>query len=261
MTEDDQMTSDEQPAAGRPSPWRRAAGVALRLLVVVLVGIGLGAGAFWGVPAAYRDFIEPVRQNTERLDQSQAALASLRESQSAANATQSAALADIQGQVARQAESLSAVQADVGSLKASQPTAVAALQTLDKVEADLADLQAAATLTAGRIDGLDSAAATPNPTIEALGQRMEILRLMQLVSQARLSISEDNLGQATTDLEAAIAALSDLTSAAEDGGTAALEDVARRLDLAQQELKTNPTVAADDLDIAWELLVELSRAQ
>jgi len=259
MADEPQESRDPAAADNRPSLWRRVFGVALRLLVVALIGAGLGIGAYFGLPAIYRDFIAPVQQNTQQLDRTQADLASLRASQRAAIATQLAQMAEIQGQIGQQAEELSALQADVGSLQASQPTLVAGLRSVDRLSAELADLQAEATQTAGRLDGLDAAASTPNPTVQAVSRRLAVLRLMQLVSQARISVAEGNLGQAGGDVQSASAALSDLMAGSDEVQQAAFEDVSKRLDLAQQELKANPPVAADDLDIAWQLLVELSR--
>ncbi len=260
MTDANQQTGMPSSQDDGPSFWRRALGVTLRVLLVVLIGVGLGVGAYWGVPAVYRDFIAPVQQNTQQLEQSRAELADLRAAQRVASATQLAQLADIQGEIAQQGEDLSALQADVGSLQASQPTLAAGVRSLDRLDSDLADLQAAATRTAGQIEALGVAASTPNSTIQAVDQRLEILRLMQLVSQARLSLAEGNLGQAGTDVESAKAALSDLITRTGEDHQAALQDVGTRLDLAQQEAKANPSVAAGDLDIAWQLLVELSRA-
>jgi len=260
MTDENQQSTVSPAHEDGRSLWNRVLGVTLRVLLVVLIGAGLGIGAYWGLPAVYRDFIAPVQQNTQQLEQSQAELADLRAAQHVASATQLTQLADIQGEIARQGEALSALQADVGNLQAIQPTLAAGVRSLARLDSDLADLQAAATQTAGQIEALGVAARTPNPTVQAVDQRLEILRLMQLVSQARLSLAEGNLGQANTDLESAKAALSDLTARADEGHQAAFEDVGTRLDLAQQEVKANPSVAADDLDIAWQLLVELSRA-
>lgn len=260
MTDTNAESAVPSASADGPSFWRRALGVILRVLLVVLIGVGLGVGAYWGLPAVYRDFIAPVQQNTQQLEQSQAELVDLRAAQRAASATQLAQLADIQGEIARQGEDLSALQADVGSLKANQPTLAAGVRSLAQLDSSLAELQAAATQTAGQIEALGAAASTPNPTMQAVNQRLEVLRLMQLVSQARLSLAEGNLGQAGTDVASAKAALTDLITRSGEDHQAALQDVSTRLDLAQQEAKANPSVAADDLDIAWQLLVELSRA-
>jgi len=260
MTEANEQSPVPSANEDGPSFWRRVLSVTLRIVLVILIGAGLGAGAYWGLPAVYRDFIAPVQQNTQQLEQSRSELADLRAAQRVASATQLAQLADIQGEIAKQGEDLSALQADVGSLQASQPTLAAGVRSLDRLNSALADLQGAATQTAGQIEALGVAASTPNPTVQAVDQRLEILRLMQLVSQARLSLAEGNLGQAATDVESAKAALSDLIARSGEDRQAALQDVGKRLDLAQQEAKANPSVAADDLDIGWQLLVELSRA-
>jgi chromosome segregation ATPase len=259
MTDDTETNNGVESSAGR-SVLGRVLGIIVRVLIAALVGLGLGIGAYLGVPALYRDFIAPVQQNTQQLNQARSELSDLQASQRAANATQLAQLADIQGQVASQGEALNALQADVGSLKAGQPTLVAGIRSLSQITSDLSDLQAAATQAAGEVQTLQAAAATPDATEAAILHRIDVLRLMQLVSQARISIAEGNLGQAGTDIESAQTALSNLRAGADESQLSALDDVGQRLTLAQQETKSNPSVAADDLDIAWQLLVELSRA-
>src|SRR3990172_7712868 len=56
----------------------RGARFLLRLLFVLMVGLGLGLAVYFGVPAVYRKYVEPVQANTERLAEVEAALAASR---------------------------------------------------------------------------------------------------------------------------------------------------------------------------------------
>src|SRR3972149_4576283 len=57
----------------------RVARFLLRLLFVLMVGLGLGLAVYFGVPAVYRKYVEPVQANTERLAEVEAALAAYQE--------------------------------------------------------------------------------------------------------------------------------------------------------------------------------------
>jgi MFS superfamily sulfate permease-like transporter len=48
----------------KPSFLTRMGRFILRLIFIIIVGIALGAGIYYGVRAAYRQFIEPVQEHT-----------------------------------------------------------------------------------------------------------------------------------------------------------------------------------------------------
>src|SRR3990172_1346815 len=84
----------------------RGARFLLRLLFVLMVGLGLGLAVYFGVPAVYRKYVEPVQANTERLAEVEAALAGYQEQSRGGRAGLDARLAQIEGQLARQTEAL-----------------------------------------------------------------------------------------------------------------------------------------------------------
>ena len=51
----------------------------------------------------------------------------------------------------------------------------------------------------------------------------------------------------------------DGSDAEQDGEDEVLEQIVERLDLALMDIRTTPIVAADELEIAWKLLVEVTK--
>ena len=80
-----------------------------------------------------------------------------------------------------------------------------------------------------------------------LATQVTMLRSMELLSRARLFLYQANYGLAEQDVAAARALI--------PTDTAVGEEVALRLDRVIESLPDRPVTAADDLDIAWQLLL------
>ncbi|MEW6566631.1 MAG: hypothetical protein AB1449_00400 [Chloroflexota bacterium] len=247
------MTSEPsiaQPAPGdRVTSWiRRALRLLLRLLVAVVLGAALGAAAYYGAPAVYRHYIEPVQVNSQRLTDLEQAFRQEQESNRQDQATLAERLTQLESQLAAQAEALAALQAQVDRQDQDLET-LAGLSTrvgdlednLDQALSDVAELQRALT-------------ATDAPT-QQLARQLQLIRAMELLTRARLWLTQSNLGLAASDIENARQALRTLAAAAPEDEAASLRAIADRLDLALTDLQTSPVVAADDLEIAWRLLL------
>jgi predicted alternative tryptophan synthase beta-subunit len=78
---------------------------------------------------------------------------------------------------------------------------------------------------------------------------------MTMITKARLWLIQDNLGQAAEEISAVRELLAnsvvDMNVVDEE-----LVQIIERLDLALVDVRTSPIVAADELEIAWKLLVE-----
>jgi hypothetical protein len=87
------------------------------------------------------------------------------------------------------------------------------------------------------------------------------LRAMTLLTRAQLELDRDNLGFATDQIEAAKETLSELVvddSEGEDhfGDEALVGTMLERLDLVLSDLPGRPSIAADELEAVWKLLME-----
>jgi hypothetical protein len=75
---------------------------------------------------------------------------------------------------------------------------------------------------------------------------------MELITRARFWMLQGNLGEAAEDLELAKGILETLSDRSVDGE--ALLTMIDRLDQVLLEISLNPIIAADDLEIVWQLL-------
>jgi hypothetical protein len=201
------------------------------LIIAVILG-GIGAGLYFGLPYLHQMYVVPVNQNTARI----------------------AEVAD------QQSRDTLALQTEIAALK----TEIADLQTRDtEFETQLAAIEASIethSAALNRLDEmqskLDQAADQQREGLNAeLSRQVKQTRIIELLSRARLYLSQSNFGQARQDVQLARDLLTDLRADSPAGEQASLDAALFRLDLVLGNLPGFPVVAVDDLNIAWNLLV------
>jgi len=201
------------------------------LIIAVILG-GIGAGLYFGLPYLHQMYVVPVNQNTARI----------------------AEVAD------QQSRDTLALQTEIAALK----TEIADLQTRDtEFETQLAAIEASIethSAALNRLDEmqskLDQAADQQREGLNAeLSRQVKQTRIIELLSRARLYLSQSNFGQARQDVQLARDLLADLRADSPAGEQASLDAALFRLDLVLGNLPGFPVVAVDDLNIAWNLLV------
>lgn len=204
----------------------------LVLFIIALILAGIGAGLYFGLPYLHQTYVVPVNQNTARIVE-----------------------------IANQQErDVLALQAEIATLK----TEIADLQERDaQIESQLADIETAIqghTATLARLDEMqakfDQAASQQREGLNAeLARQVKLTRVIELLSRARLYLSQSNFGQARQDVQLARDLLAGLRADFPESEQAALDAVLFRLDLSLGNLPDFPVIAVDDLNIAWNLLV------
>lgn len=92
--------------------------------------------------------------------------------------------------------------------------------------------------------------------IGTLRQELELLKVMELVTRARVSIGQENIGLAKDDLQAAQDLLASLSSELPAYQAQYLSDIAQRLALAFENLDRATNLVDEDLEVAWQLLLQ-----
>ncbi|HLF36937.1 MAG TPA: hypothetical protein VI520_03275 [Anaerolineales bacterium] len=223
-------TGQAEPTAGsdeRPQPalLARVSKVLLRLALVVLLGVALGAGAYFGVTLAIRQLGEPTRQNSARI------------------AALEAQLPEAVSRLAEQQESVAELQVQLEDLQAQLGDQGRGQDQLGSQLTALADQLEDLTK---RIE--------ENTQAHQLRGDLQLTQAMLSLVRARLWLVENNLGLAIAEVERARELLQPLAAEQPEGSN--LQAAIERLDFALIELNTRPLVAADDIEIAWKLLVE-----
>ena len=220
----------------------------LRSLLVLIIIIGIVAAVYYGAPYLYNNFILPIENNTTRLrevESKQAADANLLATQVADLKTR---LSDLETRQTENAQLLAGLQGQVAALETTLDTHTESLKQLEKMQASLDALATASAEHESLLVGKDSVLAD-------LERQVTLNRSIELLSRARLYLSQSNFGLAKQDVGSAREMLLNLQADMPDEKTATLQDVITNLDLALENLPAFPVVAMDDINIAWELLV------
>jgi hypothetical protein len=255
------MTAELPPAKAAPKPAkptlaRRVGQLALRLLVVLILGIALGVGLWTGVPAVYRGYIEPVRRNSGQIANLQATL-DRAEAQAGSQSDQvGSRLTALETRMADLAKQVTAAQAEIDALNAAWGTGGDRTAELQRVAGSADSLQTQTQDLAARVSALEAASSAPGAPASKLSRQVQLLRALELLTQARLWLVQNNSGKAGEAIGEARAIVTGVAAQASEGEAGALNAVGDRLGLVLKELAATPAVAADDLEIAWKMLLD-----
>lgn len=201
-------------------------------LVLLLIFLGLlSVLLYLAVPWLYQTFIRPLEQNT----------AQVRELQSR------------QQQTTQELEDL---QTRLETLEGVQNEHDGTLTDLDERMQEIETEIAARTESLAAIERLQSELEEQNQEVSAeLERQINLLKAMELLSRARLSMYQSNFGLARQDVEIARDLLATIQPDAPQKLETQLDAVLMRLDLTLSNLPDFPVAASDDLDIAWQILL------
>jgi len=200
------------------------------ILILLLLG-GIGAGLYFGLPFVYEKYVLPVQQNT-------------------------AQLAGLQTQQAQSEQAIADLQSKLNAVEAAQTEQASSLSDLGARVSDLEKEIAAHTQTLAALDEMQKQLAEQGDAANAeLSRQVDLLRVMELLSRARLFMYQSNFGLAKVDVQTARDILDDVQPTAPEPLAAELKEVLLRLDLTLSNLPSFPVAASDDLDIAWQVLL------
>jgi chromosome segregation ATPase len=281
--------SDE--TTSKPSFLTRMGRFILRLIFIIIVGIALGAGIYYGVRAAYRQFIEPVQEHTlllaelearqeetdgflnQRLEEIVSRLDALEIQGDISKET----FADLEDrleemetdQVTRGEElitineellTLQSAVSDLTSTQEDQQESLDELQTafarLDDLRADLETASQAIEEDSLTVEALLLEMQAVSSGWQAMLNEFQMLKAMELLTRSRVNLVQGNLSLARGDIAAAHDLLVAMLSQVSVEQVDYLEEIVDRLDAALDNLPRAPIAAADEVEGAWQLLLE-----
>ena len=226
----------------------RAFVIFLRTLLALAIIAGLIAAISYGAPYLYNKFILPVENNTSRLSEvenKQTADLNLLAEQINDLKTR---LSDLEIRQTENSQALAEVQGQVDALEMAVDTHTETLKQLETIQSNLDNLTDVT-------DEYDELLVGKNSALEELNRQVTLSRAIEMLSRARLYLSQSNFGLAKQDVQFAHDMLVTLQSDISDEKSVSLQAVITRLELALENLPAFPVVAVDDIDIAWQLLV------
>jgi predicted nucleic acid-binding Zn-ribbon protein len=241
----------------------------VRLLAIVVLAVLLGAGIFYGLPALYTTYIEPLQtsiihlqdaqslqdqtnqQVNQRLDDLQKRLNTL-ETQNDTVKQQigelNARLDSQEGASQELASTLEAAQA------ADEKRFNAASTGMDQLDKKLADLSDELDRTNQDLQDIADEFHATNTPVAALARELQLVKAMEILTRSRISLISNNVGLAREDIQSGRNMLAALLPQVPSDQVESLTAIVARLDLALGNLPDSPVLAADDLEIAWQLL-------
>jgi len=200
------------------------------LLLLIFLGL-LSVILYLAVPWLYQSIIRPLEQNT----------AQVRELQSWQEQT---------------AQDLADLQTRMETLESVQNQHDGSLTELDQ---RLNDIEKEVTARTESLETLEKMLSDLEGQNEAVSLELErqinLLKSMELLSRARLSMYQSNFGLAKQDVQIARDLLATVRPNSPQKLAAELDAVVLRLDLTLSNLPDFPVAASDDLDIAWQILL------
>jgi len=202
------------------------------LTLIILVLVTIGGGVYFGWPIVYKQYVLPVQNHTTQISQLEK--------------DQQQSSEQIQG-LQKQLPILMTVQArqlsDIGNL----------VTRLDKSETEITSH----TKSLEKLEELQNTLAAEKQDIQIeMDRQINVMKGMELLSRARLFLYQSNFGMAKQDVQSARDLLALSESVSQEAYKNDLADVVQRLDLCLSRLPDYPVTASDDLDIAWQLLIQ-----
>lgn len=238
MANSENNTSSDEKSTS--NPFSRALKVFLRLLVAIMVGLSIGLGLYFGGVTLYRIAVGPGPSYDQQLQDYQDEVAQLRID-----------LAERDLGIDEQQSELERLINDGADLNASQSEAINEQMTV--LAAELAMLT-------DRLDTLEVSLSEVGQPFDEIQGQLQLIQAMTLLSRAQFWLSEDNLGQASEDVTSARAMIfaqaEKWREETEYGDrVTVLDEIVSRLDIALEDIRTQPSIAEDEIEIAWKLLI------
>lgn len=246
----------EEESTESQSVIRRIWNTAVRIFLVVLFAIMLGVGLYLGVPALIEQVINPVQDNVTAVEELEDQVTALESSNELSETQLRERLVSLEAELADQAETIADLQADLGAAQDDVETLTGQVEALSELSDQVDVLSEAITSMTGELDLLDESVTSVAVPASALEERSQIVLSMIVLTRARLWMEEDNLGLAAEDIAAARDILEAIGGQSESMDET-LEEVLDRLDNALEDVRRYPRVAANELEIAWKLLIDL----
>ena len=236
----------------------------LRVLLVLAIGILIGAAGFFGVTYLLQQATAPAAANAQRLY-------TMETQQAAVHGQLDERMADFSNRLAALEAKADMTANDIDEIRANEDALADVVSQLDenlgglgKLESEL-EIELSALRSTVAVMSTQDAAALLTPTVtpagkgdlEALALEVKMLKALELLSRSRLHFLYADYGLAEKDLQTAYRILTDLQVGGLAPRTEMYDEAMSRLKQAGRNLPASPRVAETDLEMAWDLLVEM----
>lgn len=214
----------------------------LRVVLILAIIAGVVTAFYYGVPYFYQKVILPIENNTARLS-------GIEKAQSTDVEQLTSQINDLQSRLSaletRQTVNAQAITELSGQIEALETAITTHTKSLDQLEAMQIQLES-----------LTNSTIRQTALLSDLRTSILISRSIEMLSRARLYLSQSNYGMAKLDVMAARDLLKAFQEQNLTSKSATMQSVLTQLELALDNLPDFPVVATYNVDIAWQLLVD-----
>ena len=213
--------------------------VLLRLLVTIVLGFSIGLGLYFGGRIIYQVVVGPGPSYDQRMQDIQGEVAQIR------------------SELADSAIEINEKWSDIESLLNDGADRFSVQS--ERIDEQLAVLSTEQAVIAERQDAFEGTLSEAVVPLDEMYDQLQLVRAMLLLSRAQFWLYEANLGQASDNVESARAIIDVLAENWREEGKSedrieVLDEVVTRLDIALEDIRTQPLIAEDEIEIAWKLL-------
>lgn len=245
----------------------------IRLLVMVLTILLFAALIYFGVPMLYEQYLSPMEGRLAAVEHNQTLEAQSLDHLQAALDDLSQRMTQIELDNDTTKQLLDSLSIQATQLVEAQATQMAhLLATQQRASDDLAQLNESLSQLETRLSALEETLEAMDTEISSLKERvahlelspagqltlekvyneLQLVKAMELLTRSRFSLVQNNFGLAEQDLEAALHILVELKVPEAQQET--LDRVIEHLKDAMRYLPDSPVLAAEALELAWQLL-------
>lgn len=252
------------------------------LLTLIILG-AIGAAIYFGVPVLVEEYLmrdvrtnqlaietlnTEISQNADLVNEHLGELQARIDALEIQNDTQKQNIDDLNSQLTI-AEEILALQAanqesidSLSNLLDEYRTALSEFnadledqgKAISSIESEITTLEESITINGSGIEALN-AAIEDQDSLTMLRHQLELLKVMELITRARVSLGQENIGLGREDLQLANELLNNLSTAVSANQAVYLSDIILRIDLASKNLAGAPGLVDKDLEVAWQSLV------
>lgn len=240
------------------SPFARVIRGIFRIFLVLFIGVTLGVAIYFSVQALYRDYVEPMQTTLLRIPKIEEELAQDKAIAKKQMGQIGERLAEIEGQLTEHGETLAILLVETDIVRdelEDQGDRIDRLRNIaDQVESLSSDLNS----VIEKVEALETTLSDVDLPTQQISLQLRMIRAMTVLCKARLWLAEDNLGLAAEEIKIArdlLTSMPEVDSAIEEE---LLGQIVERLNLALADVRTFPIVAADELEVAWKLMLEVT---
>jgi hypothetical protein len=243
----------------------------VRLLVILVLAALLAAGVYYGLPALYRQYVQPLQTKVTQLASTQAAQEQNNQQLAQRIDDLQSRLDTLEVQSDTDKQNISSLQTGMDNVQSTQQAYFGVAEGIQATaSAQIEDVYASMNALNTQVAGVSTSVAKTNREFQSLTERLQtadtpvaemnnelqLVKAMELLTRSRVSLISNNLGLAQQDIGTARDLLSALKPQVPVNQVDALNTITARLDTAYSNLPDSPVLAADDLEIAWKLLLQ-----